>query len=117
MIRMNKVRLLPVAAALLALAGCGETNLVRDAAQGVGLAGRPSDPAGFVRESRQEAPSGFMPVGVSAPARAVPRRTEAEFRALEAELEADRLRLEAQGAAARAAGATPPAVPPPIPRE
>jgi hypothetical protein len=96
------------------LAGCGETNVVRDAAQGVGLAGRPSEPADFVLRSRNNAPSGFMPVGVSAPQRAMPRRSAAEFKAIEAQLDADRQRLEAEGAAARQAGATPPARPPAI---
>ncbi len=99
---------------LMALGGCGETNLVRDAAQGVGLAGRPSEATDFVRDSRQNAPSGFMAVGVSAPPRPAPRKTAAEFRAMEAALDADRARLEAQGAAARAAGASPAAKPPPI---
>ncbi|MCO4054211.1 MAG: hypothetical protein HEQ16_09190 [Bosea sp.] len=97
---------------LAALGGCGDANLVRDAAQGVGLAGRPSETADFVRSSRADAPSGFMAVGVSAPPRAGPRRSAAEFRALEAGLEADKARLEAEGAAARQAGATPPAKPP-----
>lgn len=101
-----------VSAAVLVLAGCGDTNLVRDAAQGVGLAGRPSEPTEFVRNSRPEAPTGFMPVGVSAPARPAARKTTGEFKAMEAALEADRARLEAEGAAARAAGATPAAKPP-----
>ena len=117
---MNFVRLpaqLAVGLAVLPfLAGCGETNLVRDAAQGVGLAARPTEPAAFVRTSRANAPSGFMPVGVSAPPRAEPRKTTAEFKAMEVRLEADRARLEAQGASARAAGASPAAKPPVIPR-
>ena len=101
---------LPVAAVL---SGCGETNIVRDAAQGVGLAGRPSEPTDFVRASRANAPSGFMPVGVSAPPRATARKTAAEFKAMESALDADRARLEAEGAAARQAGAAtaPPKVP------
>jgi hypothetical protein len=103
-----------LAVSLMALCGCGDTNLVRDAAQGVGLAGRPSEVTDFVRDSRQDAPSGFMAVGVSAPARPAPRKSAAEFRAMEAALDADRARLEAEGAAARAAGATPAAKPPPI---
>jgi hypothetical protein len=101
---------------LLAVSGCGETNLVRDAAQGVGLAGRPSQPAPFVEQSRADAPTGFMAVGVSAPQRSVARKTPAEFKALEAQLEADKARLEAEGTAARQAGATPPPVAPPLPR-
>ncbi|MGL4440022.1 MAG: hypothetical protein ACRCUE_12200 [Bosea sp. (in: a-proteobacteria)] len=103
-------------AIVLALGGCGETNLVRDAAQGVGLAGRPSPPASFVEQSRTDAPSGFMAVGVSAPARDAPRKTPAEFKALEAQLEADKSRLEAEGAAAKLAGATPAPKPPVVPR-
>lgn len=109
-------RLFGLALVVLPLAGCGETNLVRDAAQGVGLAGRPSAPAPFVEESRSSAPTGFMPVGVSAPNRATARKTSTEFKALEAELEADQARLAAQGASARAAGSTPPALAPVIPR-
>ena len=96
------------------LAGCGETNLVRDAAQGVGLAGKPSEPADFVRQTRIDAPSGYMPVGVSAPPRAMQRKTTSDFKAMEATLEADKARLEAEGAAAKLAGATPAAKPPVI---
>lgn len=107
---------LTIIAVAFALAGCGETNLVRDAAQGVGLAGRPSEPAPFVEQSRPNAPSGFMAVGVSAPPRSEPRKTAAEFKALEAELEAEKARLAAQGAAARQAGSTPPAKPPAVPQ-
>jgi hypothetical protein len=101
---------------LAVLAGCTETNPVRDAAQGVGLASRPSEPADFVRQSRASAPSGFMPVGVSAPPRPLRRKSAEEFKAMEAALEADRRRLEADGASARRAGATPPPKPPPAPR-
>ncbi len=100
----------------MALAACTETNPVRDVAQGVGLAGRPSEPPEWVRATRADAPSGYQPVGVSAPPRPTPRRSAAEFRALEAQLDADRARLEAQGAAARAAGATPPPRVPVVPR-
>ncbi len=116
MMCMNSCRLVVVAVALPLLAGCTETNPVRDAAQGVGLAGRPSEPADFVRSSRASAPTGFMAVGVSAPPRPVARRTADEFRAMEQALEADRARLQAQGAAARQAGATAPARPPVIPQ-
>ncbi len=110
----------PVALALAALsiafgvAGCGDTNLVRDAAQGVGLAGKPSEPADFVRQTRAAAPTGYMPVGVSAPPRTMQRKTTSDFKAMEAALEADKSRLEAEGAAAKIAGATPPAKPPVI---
>lgn len=113
---MISSRLAVLGAFLLALAGCGETNLVRDAAQGVGLASRPSPPAPFVEQSRASAPTGYMPVGVSAPARPEPRKTPAEFKALEAQLEAEKARLEAEGAAAKQAGSTPPAKPPVVPR-
>lgn len=107
---MNVKRLLVALGAASALAGCGETNLVRDAAQGVGLASRPSESVEFVRATRPEAPSGYMPVGVSAPPRPTPRMTAEQFKAIEASLDADRARLEAEGAAVRAAGA---ATPPP----
>jgi hypothetical protein len=96
------------------VAGCGETNLVRDAAQGVGLAGRPSEATDFVRASRANAPTGYMAVGVSAPTRPDPRRSTAEFKALEAQLDAEKARLEAEGARLRQAGATPPPSPPRI---
>ncbi len=101
-------------AASVGLPGCGDANIVRDAAQGVGLAGRPSEPADFVRRSRADAPSGYMPVGVSAPPRAMQRKTAADFKSMEAALEAEKTRLEAEGAAAKAAGATPPPKPPVI---
>jgi hypothetical protein len=98
------------------LAGCGEANLVRDAAQGVGLAGRPSESTDFVRESRATSPSGFMAVGVNAPARPEPRKTADQFRALEQQLDAEKTRLEAEGVRLRQAGATPPpAAPKPAP--
>lgn len=113
---MKSPRLAILCTVLLTLVGCGETNLVRDAAQGVGLASRPSPPAPFVEQSRANAPTGFMAVGVDAPARPAPRKTPAEFKALEAQLEADKARLEAEGTAAKAAGATPPAKPPTVPR-
>ncbi len=116
MMRMISCRLLMIAMAVPLLAGCGETNLVRDAAQGVGLAGRPSEPADFVRSSRDTTSTGFMAVGVSAPPRPVARRTAEEFRAMERSLEADRARLQAQGAAARQAGTTAPAKPPAMPQ-
>jgi len=114
MMRMISCRLLMIAMAVPLLAGCTEGNPVRDAAQGVGLAGRPSEPADFVRGSRATSPTGFMAVGVSAPPRPVARRTAEEFRAMEKALDADRARLQAQGAAARQAGATAPAKPPVI---
>jgi hypothetical protein len=113
---MISARLALAGAICVALGGCGETNLVRDAAQGVGLAGRPSAPAPFVEQSRANAPTGFMPVGVNAPARPEPRKTPAEFKALEAELNAEKARLEAAGTAAKQAGATPAAKPPVVPR-
>ncbi len=116
MMRMISFRLLMIAMAMPLLAGCTEGNPVRDAAQGVGLAGRPSEPADFVRSSRATSPAGFMAVGVSAPPRPVARRTAEEFRAMEKALDADRARLQAQGAAARQAGATAPAKPPAIPQ-
>jgi hypothetical protein len=98
------------------LGGCGETNPVRDAAQGVGLASRPSEPADFVRASRPAEPVGFVPIGRTPPPRPEPRKPPEAFRALEADLDAQRQRLEAEGAAARAAGATPAAQRPPVPR-
>ena len=113
-IRRPIVMALAALSAAVSLAGCGDTNLVRDAAQGIGLAGKPSEPADFVRQTRANAPTGYMPVGVSAPPRAMQRKTTADFKAMEATLEADKARLEAEGAAAKLAGATPPAKPPVI---
>jgi hypothetical protein len=115
-----RMALKPVAPALalavsLSLAGCGETNLVRDAAQGVGLAGRPSPAADFVQQSRPQ-DVGYLPVGVSAPDRPAPRRTAADFKQLEADLELRKAQVESAAASARAAGATPPPRPlPPAP--
>ncbi len=115
MMAMKTSALLTLVCLGAALAGCGETNVVRDVAQGTGLAGRPSEPADFVRASRATAPSGFMPVGVDAPQRVARRKTPAEFRAMEATLEAERQQLEAQAVQVRQAGATPPARPPVVP--
>jgi hypothetical protein len=101
----------------VSVAGCNGGNAVRDAAQGAGLVARPSEPADFVRESRADAPSGFMPVGVRAEPRQARLRTPQEIKAIEAEMERDRTRLEASAADARRAGATPPAVAPRLPRQ
>jgi hypothetical protein len=104
----------------LALAGCGETNLVKDAAVAVGIGGEPRPAPDFVARSRP-ATYEYLPVGQSAPKRSLQAKDAAGLAKAEAEMDAARNANEARGTAARnAAASTPPAepVPPrPLPAE
>lgn len=100
-------RLAPLALALLALvpAGCsGSSEFVRDVSMQTGLVGGEPKPApDFVTRTRTP-DAGYMPIGVSAPPRAIRRKSKNEVGSAEAEMEALRKRNEARGAAARRAG-------------
>jgi len=101
-----------------ALGGCAsDVNPVRDlfvsAGAGPGVVTRPD----FVEASRP-ANVGYMPVGVSAPVRPVPKKTAEEVKKMEAELGATRAAHEARAAEARRLSTSPPPEPPrvaPIP--
>jgi hypothetical protein len=93
-------------AAAAALASCGETNLMRDAAIATGIATPPKEAPEFVRQSRP-AQLDYMPVGVSAPPREATYKSKAAVTAAEAELDTLRTGNAAKGAEARQAGATP----------
>lgn len=102
-------------AAALGLAGCsGDVGALR----GVGLAGAaPKGPEApdFVAGSRGKAEQDYMPVGVSAPRRAVRAKSTEGQKALEAELEGARSRNAARGRAAESAGRTVNPAPAPSP--
>ncbi len=88
----------------LAVAGCsGDVSPLR----GIGIAGSaPSGPEApdFVANSRAQAGTDYLPVGVSAPARPVRAKSTESQKALEAELEGARSRNLARGRAAESAG-------------
>jgi hypothetical protein len=98
-----------------ALGACGETNLVKDVAQGVGIGSEPRAAPDFVARSR--APKyDYLPVGESAPQRSSKAKDAAGLAQAEAEMDAARVRNEASGAAARqAASSAVPAEPVPAP--
>jgi hypothetical protein len=98
-----------------ALGACGETNLVKDVAQGVGIGSEPRAAPDFVARSR--APRyDYLPVGESAPQRSSKAKDAAGLAQAEAEMDAARVRNEASGAATRrAASSAVPAEPVPAP--
>jgi hypothetical protein len=97
------------------LAACGETNLVKDFTQGVGIGGEPRPAPDFVSRTRP-ANYEYLPVGESAPKRPIKAKDAAGLAKAEAEMDAARTRNEARGVAARnAASTTPPAEPVPAP--
>jgi hypothetical protein len=104
--RMRAFRALVLCATAAALASCGETNLMRDAAYATGIATPPKEAPEFVRQSRP-AKLDYLPVGVSAPPREATYKSKGAVTAAEAELDAARTGNEAKGAEARQAGATP----------
>src|SRR3954470_24726840 len=88
-----------------ALGACGETNLVKDVAQGVGIGGEPRPAPDFVARTR--APKyEYLPGGESAPQRSAKAKDGAGAPQAEAEREATRARNEASGAAARQAASS-----------
>jgi hypothetical protein len=92
------------AAAAAALAGCGETNLVRDGFVAAGIGAKVPEAPEFVRNSRA-ARTDYLPVGVSAPPRPVVSKTVPEVKAGEAELDTLRGANEAKAADTRQVGA------------
>jgi hypothetical protein len=97
----------------VALAGCGETNLVKDAAVAVGIGGEPRPAPDFVARSRP-ATYEYLPVGQSAPKRSLQAKDAAGLAKAEAEMDAARNANEARGAAARNAAASAAAEPAPV---
>jgi hypothetical protein len=89
----------------LAVAGCGETNLVKDAAVAVGIGGEPRAAPDFVARSRPGS-SEYLPVGQSAPKRNLQAKDAGRLAQAEAEMDAARNANEARGTAARNAAAS-----------
>lgn len=84
--------------------GCSsDVNPVKAAFVGAGYGPKPVDAPDFVQRSRRT-DIDFMPVGESAPRRAIRTRSAEGQKALEAELEGARNRNEARGRAAESAG-------------
>jgi hypothetical protein len=92
------------------LAACGQDGPVHGAAQFVGAATTPPQPADFVKATRDPSDD-YMAVGVKAPPRPTQPRSPAELKAMENSLEGTRAQLEAAGSAAKTAGETPAPVP------
>ncbi|MGJ3265545.1 MAG: hypothetical protein ACFE0R_20180 [Salinarimonas sp.] len=106
-------------AAALALGGCaGDLNPIRDVFVGVGAGATPQQAPAFVEETRQTAPSGYLPIAAT-PRRESAPKTPEEVAAARAALEADLAAAEARGEQARrlAIGPAPEpvVVPPPAP--
>lgn len=94
---------LPVFAAAASVGGCsGDVNPLKAAMVGAGSGIKPLDAPDFVAQSRKSDPA-YMPVGESAPRRAIRARNDAGQSALQAELEGARNRNEAKGRAAEGA--------------
>ncbi|MGL4728382.1 MAG: hypothetical protein ACRCWO_06475 [Bosea sp. (in: a-proteobacteria)] len=87
---------------------------LKSTAQVVGFATTPPESKDFVRETRRGEQS-YIPVGtrVERPAR---KMTPQEFKSIEGDLDQIRARNEQAGAAAKAAGATPPPAPIKLPQ-
>ena len=107
---------LVLAAMALALAGgSADVNPVRDVFVATGGGAKPRPAPDFIAQSRPERLD-YLPVGVSAPPRAIRGKTVKETKDAEAELDKVRAANEAKAAEARQAGATPPPAPvPPVP--
>lgn len=97
---------LPASAVLVALAAAGgcasDVNPLKAAMVGAGSGIKPVEAPDFVAQSRNRDAT-YMPVGESAPRRAVRARNSAGLNALQAELEGARNRNEAKGRAAEGA--------------
>jgi hypothetical protein len=99
------------------LAGCQsspDAGPLKSPAKLAGFATTPPESKDFVKETRR-ADQAFIPVGtvIDRPTR---KMTPKEFQNIEAELESQRLRNETVGAAAKAAGTTPPPAPLKLPQ-
>ena len=94
---------LPVLAAAASVSGCsGDVNPLKAAMVGAGSGIKPVETPDFVAQSRKTDAS-YMPVGESAPRRAIRARNAAGQSALQAELEGARSRNEGKGRAAEGA--------------
>ncbi len=99
-------RLVALAAifALVQTGGCSsDVNPIKEAFVGAGYGPKPVDAPDFIAQSRRNG-GDYMPVGESAPKRAIRARSSEGQKALEAELEGARSRNEAKGRAAETAG-------------
>src|SRR3954453_14956706 len=94
-----------VVAATPMLAGCGETNLVRDGFVPAGIGAKVPNAPDFVRNSRTDKLD-YLPVGVSAPPRPVVNKSQPEVKAGEAELDTLRGANEAKGNDTRQVGSS-----------
>jgi hypothetical protein len=101
-------------AALLTLAGCSETNLVRDSFGAVGVGPKSAETPDFVERSRP-ADLDYVPIGAESPPRATAARTAEEVKQAEAELEAVRVSNERVAEAVKQAGSTAPPAPVKLP--
>jgi hypothetical protein len=116
---LNVVSCLCVVLVAAGLAGCATGTTPADSAGYAvpGVTTTRQAPAEFVRESRGEAPSGYIPVGITPPPRVEPRRDAATLKKLEDQLDAQRNRSRTYAARPRPAsaytGPTPPRPAPP----
>ncbi|MEH3116739.1 MAG: hypothetical protein PGN25_03810 [Methylorubrum populi] len=97
------VLVLPALAAAASVGGCsGDVNPLKAAMVGTGSGIKPVEAPDFVAQSRKGG-ADYMPVGESAPRRAVRARSAAGLNTLQSELEGARSRNEAKGRAAEGA--------------
>jgi hypothetical protein len=111
MMRIKAQRCIALGMLLLVIGGCQSNSAspLKSTAQVVGFATTPPESKDFVRETRRgEQP--FIPVG-SRIERDARKMTPQEFKSIEGDLDQIRARNEKAGAAAKAAGATPPPAP------
>lgn len=102
MLRRHPILASVACATAFGLAACaGDANPVRDLAVASGVTGGEPRPApDFISRSRTGG-ADYVPVGTSAPKRALRAKTKAEVAASEAELDRVRARNEARGNDAR----------------
>ena len=115
MLHRGDVGLMTLALVLMpALGGCTDGSPVKGAAKLVTFATDAPESKNFVKETRP-GDLDYIPVGtkVDRPTR---KMTAAEFKQIEADLDAQRAKNEAAGAAAKAAGSTPPPAPIKLPQ-
>lgn len=90
----------------------GESSPLVGAARAIGVATTEPEPADFVRASRPATAPDFIPVGVTPPARAEPKRDAAAVEKLERELDGQRARSRAYSARPRPASGYDGKIPP-----
>ena len=79
-------------------AGTAGVSPLAGAARAIGVATTEPDPQEFVRSSRPAAAPDYIPVGVTPPARAEPKRDAAALQKLEQELDGQRTRARSYAA-------------------